>query len=152
MLNEQQKQQIKDLYHKYFKDSACVFSKGCLGKSEFIHCYLAKDSSECENGISHNDCFDIMFHLDYEHDGYQMNAVQHSFTIKPTNKYCFCDFERVAFRRVDTQDFKKILEALKRFFERLHSQVKASIESNNLLGHESGRISDMELAKKHIVL
>ena len=152
MLNEQQKQQLKDLYHKYFKDSALIITKGCFGDSEFIHCYLAGSAKECENGISHNDCFKVIFHLEYKNDGYQMYAVQHYFTIKPTNKYCFCDYESVNFRRVDTQDFQKIYDALKRFFERLHSQVKSNIERDNLLGRESGSISDLELAKQHIVL
>ena len=152
MLTEQQKQQLKDLYHNYFKDSALIITKGCLTDCEFIHCYLAGSAKECENGISHNDCFQVMFHLEHKADGYQLYAVQNWFTIKPTNKYCFCDYERVNFRRVDTQDFQKIIDALKRFFERLHKQVKANIEKDNLLGRESGQISDLELAKQHIVL
>lgn len=151
MLNEQQIKQIKELYSKYFKDSACDVSKGCLGDYNFIHCYLAKDNTECANGIAGNDAFKIMLELGFKNNGYQLSAVRSFFAIKPTNKYCYCDFERVAFRKVDTQDFNKIIETLKRYFERLHKQVKNAIEINNLLDNKIG-ISDLELAKKHIVL
>lgn len=131
-LTPEQQQQIKDLYHRYFKDSCVRFWMYDNTPYMWMRFYLAGSQNEMINGYFENDCFHIDFEINTCYEGYTLKARAKSFFIKPIfNKYNCYDSRDIAFRQVKG-DFNKLLAGLDKFFNRLHEQVIIDLDDDIL--------------------
>ena len=150
------KKNILEEYKKYFPNSLCeVYIFRGFGKMISIHFRLASSAAECASGIIVNDCFYVSFTADLpnnykESDNLPDNIVlecgARSYRVKPKNKYLYCDYKKVPFRKV-SGDPEKVLKAIKIFIYRFHYSFMLDYHNNNLLecDHELTRIKGYRL-------
>ena len=142
MTVEEFMQDIRDTYNNYFPRSTCqVKLVRSLGTALWIDCYLAKDASECENGIAGNDMFHISFWFPNDFEGLTkddlvpesltMEISQKTIKTAPENRYMAFGSESLPFRKVKGSS-DKILKTLDRYFKILHDTVERLVEEERL--------------------
>lgn len=149
---EEFKSKIEEAYKEKFPKSTinCSIFK-CLGSSITISCYIATDKTEVSNGIWDNDLFSIQFIIFLPDNWTETNdlpdmmtleAMKNSITVKPKDRYLYCDYKKPAFRKTKEATAEKIVVAFEKYVNRLYDTLRTEYNNNNLLQR------DMELIKK----
>jgi hypothetical protein len=150
------KEIILNEYKDYFPHSLCEVYVFCgLGKMLLINFRLAASAAECASGIIGNDCFHVSFtanlpddynELDNLPDNIVLECNARSYRVKSKNKYLYCDYKSVQFRKV-SGDPEKVLKVIKIFIYRLHYSLMLDYHNNNLLecDHELVRTKGYKL-------
>lgn len=152
-------QEIRDLYNNYFPASTCsVRLVKSLGTALWIDCYLAKDASECENGISGNDMFHISFWFPDDFAGLTndslvpdfltMEISQKIIKTAPDNDYMAFGAESLPFRRVKGSP-DKILKTLDKYFKMIHDTVERLIDED-MLPYKDRGVQNEEFVKSKL--
>lgn len=138
--------EVKETYSNYFTDSKCdtrLITN--LYNSIFINCYLANNKSECINGYFENDMFNVMFTIDTENGAFgkdidldselpsnlKLEAKYKSYYIKPENEYLAYSSRKLNFRKTKG-DYKKIINSLDKFFDRLSEELKTDLANDKI--------------------
>ena len=140
------KQQIEAAYKAAFGKSfvACKVYR-CLGMNLSIDCLMAENERECVNGIVGNDMIRASFivHLP---DGWTveedlpesmtMTAIKSSIKTKPAEKYYYCDYRKISYRKT-TGNAEKLIAAFGKYVDRLHGAIVEEYTNNNLLDFDT---------------
>ena len=161
MLNTEQKNQIKQVYNKYFKDSLIDFRESLFESNKnkyiYISCYCAKDKAEVYNNYLINDMFKISFELvKVAEDNYILLNHSSSYLIKPVfETWMAYNSIKVSFRKTQG-DFNKIIATLDKYFKKFNESLKDSLEKNYIddrlnIDCFNNNVSHKNILLKHLV-
>lgn len=133
---------IKQVYSEKFTQSACnIHSYRCFGRYIYIDCMLAENLNEVSYGIAANDMFKISFYIDlpdnfnFETDelpeNLTMEAKANSYVIKPENKYLYCNYRKIPYRK-SKGTAEKLVSVFGKFVDKLHTQLVEDLSSGNI--------------------
>lgn len=145
------KSRIESVYRGKFNHSfiRCGAYK-MLGNYIGIDCYLAENLKECPHNIAKNDIMQIGFIInlpggwtqeDELPENLEIRCTGNAIKTKSEQKYLYCDYKRIAFRKT-SGDAEKIIAAFGKFVDRLHKSIIDEYRAENLLPF------DMELVKE----
>ena len=150
-LTQEQKTQIENIYHKYFKGSMVKYWSYEDTPYMWVRFYLANNEQELAYGYWDNDCFNIDFEINTCYEGLELNARRHDYLIKPIyNKYNAYDRRDISYRQVKG-NFEKLLAALDRFFKKLHDQFIEDLDNNIITNHDYGQATHYQIGKLRVI-
>ena len=134
------KNEIENIYSKYFPESICnVKIFHCMGQAITIDCYMAGDKTEFPYGYAVNDMLSISFmaflpnHFTKEDDlpeNLTYTAQSHSYKVKSESKYLAYDRKSVSYRK--TTGSEKFVKAFEKFVKRLHDSIIDDMTAGNV--------------------
>lgn len=97
----------------------------------WFDCYLCSDGSENANGYVENDPFKIGFEINKIGDYYILLKKCNYYCVKPTNKYLWCDYRTINYRKCEG-DFNKIKTAFEKFIKNLNESCVNDLLNDNI--------------------
>lgn len=134
-------------YNKRFNSSLCecYIFRG-LGRMLCINFRLAESARECASGIIGNDCFSISFTVflpdDFDEEKNDLPETMvlesrfTSYATKPDNKYTYCSYKKIPFRKTKG-NAEKIINTLNKYTIKLYDSVLDDYKNNNLLERDA---------------
>lgn len=131
-MENKQIDQIKQIYNKYFKNSAIIVTQGVLCDNiYFIDCYLSQNEKECINGYFENDIFKIKFKITESDNSFMLENLTKCYMIKPKNEWLYCDYSKISFKRT-IGNFEKIAKSFENFIIKLKNNIIEDYQNNNI--------------------
>ncbi len=145
------KNRIEAAYNGKFEHSNIrVAVDKIMGQFISIDCWLAENIRECPNSISGNDMIRASFMI-YLPDAWKkeddlpenltMTAIHSSIKTKPAQKYYYCEYRKISWRKT-TGNAEKLAAAFGKYVDRLHGAIVEEYKNSNLLDY------DMELVRQ----
>lgn len=152
-LTLEQKSIIKEAYHKYFKDSAVIFTNPCMSSDYvYVDFYCAENAQECPNGYLDNDMFKFNFTISRKDETYAIKAsCTPSYLIKPESHFLAYGRRKIIFRGM-AGDFTKLIKKLEDFFKKVSISCKEDLQ-NNLISEQDyyKEVSHDKVLARHLI-
>lgn len=161
ILTPEQMEELKEIYHKYFKNSLLSIRSPHFDdlkeKYLYINFYLAADKKEVYNGYFENDMFSLSFELiKTSSTTFTLISRDSSYLIKPVfDTFMAYNRVKVPFRKT-SGDFKKIISTLEKHLKKFNNSLKESLKNNYICNDDKidfnyNNVSHLYILNKHLI-